>query len=138
MTDEKTTTTFRIGDQEIESPVLNLRASRLAFKLIPRAYQTKDPDDLFDAFVRVLAANLQVSQPTITADFINDNIQGASQISGLLTSMSELMKKSGYEDTSGELSPMGAGVEAMLTLKQPSTESSSPSDERASREETGT
>lgn len=125
-------TKFVIGGQVHLVPKLSLRASRLAFKLIPAAYESRDPDVLFDAFVKILVANCPGQ---FTEDMINDNVRGADEVVMLMSSMAELMKTSGFDSGEGETSPMG---QAMKILMNSSTGSSSPSDEKDSKGEAGT
>lgn len=119
---------FVIGKKDYLLQPLNLRSSRLAFRLLPEAQRTGDPDQLLGAMILVLEDAFRDEYPEVTAEFMESSLRGL-EIQGLIVSMTELMEESGFR--AGELQPM-LGAEVLRGLMPSSTGSSSASDERAS------
>lgn len=126
-------TTITIGGKEHSLRPMCLRTSRMAMSRVPLAYRSRDPDVLFQVFIDLVEDGLRTDDDeetvTLSARTINRTLLG-TEVPGMFLSIQEWMGKSGFE-SKGELSPMDAGITAMMMQMPSSTASSSPSDERA-------
>lgn len=89
-------TTFLIGGATISVPPLNLKAQRLAMKLLPAAFGSKQPDEMLGVFIQVLSARLESTATPMTADEIETRIEGKDELIAFGDSMRALLNASGF------------------------------------------
>lgn len=113
------------------SPIILATLLRLAAPTVEEgAYTEGNPDALIDTFLRVLEARLKThpnEEFRLTAEQLQDQIEGAEELGALNTSMNALLVESGFTP-SGEAGLAAAGAAAPASTPTPSsTGSLSPS-----------
>lgn len=141
------TTKVIIGGKEYSLPPLNFKALKVAFPSVQRVMDTltKSKGSLsvegsvlaMEAAVDIIAAAMAKPYPEMTKEVIEEELQ-ASEITGLTSSITDLLINSGLVKQATGKSSAGESQEAVSPSTATSTESSASSSLPDAKAEAGT